>query len=61
MSKYIIMDSTSNTGKYYIDENGDNCIEENAEVFDNFVSAEQRTAQIDPCESWSVIMEKEDE
>lgn len=35
MGKFVIYDTTSNTGAEYIDPNGENCtLEENAEKFD---------------------------
>jgi len=37
--KYYIKDNTSNTGREYIDHNGENCIEENAVSFDTEAEA----------------------
>lgn len=44
MSKYIIIDNTSNTGKDHIDDNGNNCIEEQAAKYASRAEAE-RVAQ----------------
>jgi len=54
--KYKIFDATASTGKNWIDENGDNCVEEYAEVFDTRTGAEQRVAQIDLRGRWSRIV-----
>jgi len=36
MKRFVIMDTTSNTGAEYIDCNGENCVlEENAEQFES--------------------------
>ena len=54
---FVITDPTANTGNNYIDDNGDNCIEENAEFFETKSAAVARVAQIDPEGNWARIEE----
>ena len=53
--KYIIIDNSSNTGKNHIDENGDNCLEEQAALYvsrDNAILVAQ-SLTTDPAMDWA--------
>lgn len=65
MSKYIIIDNTSNTGKDYIDDNGHNCIEEQAAKYNSRAEAERvaqslTKGQVERWEEWASIAELDD-
>lgn len=60
--KYNICDNTSNTGKNYIDENGQNCMQEQAAEFDTreeavAVAQSLTTGQVESWEEWASITE----
>lgn len=57
MEKYVIMDRTSNTGRCYITESGENTeLKENALVFDDHKEAEEYINS-KGWEEWAVIRE----
>jgi len=58
MSKFAIMDKTSNTGKDYIGEMNENVeLVENAVKYDTFEEANDVKVAIDPTGIWAVIIE----
>jgi hypothetical protein len=56
-TKFIIVDKTANTGKYYIDKNGDNCsLIENAATYDTEKEAEE-TIKNNGWEKWATTLQ----
>ena len=59
--KYYIKDNTANTGREYIDENGENCaLQENAVNFDTYAGAQYfADTSLMRLEDWGYIAKEE--
>ena len=58
--KHVIMDNTENTGRPYIDWNGNNVgNSDTADQFDSEESATKRMNELDPENTWAYISEIE--
>ena len=55
VEKFLIMDTTSNSGKEYIGHSNENCIEENAMLFDTKELAEKWRLENDVNGEWASV------
>jgi hypothetical protein len=55
--KYVIVDTTENTGRMYMNAFGENCqLEENAMLFDTEEKANE-TIKVNGWENWATVIE----